>query len=151
MASTAKLHPRLLGQLERTPAVAVQAAAQAMEEGAEEIVAFMKAAAPVDTGRLRNSIAWTWGDVPKGSVVIGEIRSGQNKGRQYGTLRITFYVGLRGAGDYDKGYYAHMVEFGTKKMPAQPFFIPAWRANKAKFKRKIRTAVRRAIKEAINA
>jgi len=150
MATTGSLNPRLKAQLERTPKIAVEAAARAMEEGADEIVAFMKAAAPVDTGRLRNSIAWTWGDAPEGSVVIDEIRSGQNKGRQYAKLRITFYVGLRGAGEYDKGYYAHMVEFGTKKMAAQPFFIPGWKANKAKYNRKIRAAVRRAIKEALN-
>ncbi|MGB0661325.1 MAG: HK97 gp10 family phage protein [Mangrovicoccus sp.] len=154
MATSAKLNPRLKAQLERTPEIAVQAAAQAMEEGADEIVAFMKSLVPVRSGDLRSSIAWTWGDAPKGSLVIDEIRSGRNAGMQYATLRITFYVGE---------WYGRLVEFGTSPhaqpnrgtdhpgTTAKPFFYPAWRAKEASFKRKIKSAVRRAIKEAIHA
>ncbi len=153
MATTGAINPRLKAQLERTPKIAVEAAARAMEEGADEIVAFMKTLVPVRSGRLRESIAWTWGDAPEGSLVIDEIRSGQNAGGQFATLRITFYVGE---------WYGRLVEFGTPPhaqpnrgtdhpgATAQPFFYPAWRAMRAKFKRKIRAAVRRAIKEALN-
>lgn len=153
MATTGTLSPRLKAQLERTPKIAVEAAARAMEEGADEIVAFMKTLVPVRSGRLRESIAWTWGDAPEGSLVIDEIRSGQNAGSQFATLRITFYVGE---------WYGRLVEFGTTPhaqpnrgtdhpgATAQPFFYPAWRAMRAKFKRKTRAAVRRAIKEALN-
>ena len=86
-------------------------------------------------------------------MVVDEIRSGANAGGQFATLRITFYVGE---------WYGRLVEFGTPPhaqpnrngdhpgATAQPFFFPAWRAMRAKFKRKIRAAVRRAIKEAIN-
>ncbi|TRD21909.1 HK97-gp10 family putative phage morphogenesis protein [Palleronia caenipelagi] len=152
MPSTATLHPRIRTQLERTPDIAVAAAADAMERGAEEIVAMMKTLAPHDDGDLRDSIGWTWGDEPKGSLKIGTIRSGRNAGRQFATLKITFFVGA---------FYAHMVEFGTSphaqpKMrrihpgtSAQPFFYAAWRAKKAGFRRKIRTAVRKAIREAL--
>lgn len=161
MPSIAKLNPRVRAQLERTPQIAVVAASRAMEEGAQEIVSLMKQLVPVRYGNLRDSIGWTWGNAPAGTVKIDTIKSGKNEGLQYGTIKITFYAGNRSAG-FDKAFYAHMVEFGTSPhyqpnlgrmhpgTTAQPFFYPAWRTHKAKFKRKIRAAVRRAIKEAIN-
>lgn len=113
-----------------------------MEEGAAEIVAEMKRLAPVESGKLRDSINWTWGDVPAGSFTIADIRSGKNAGEQYATLRIKIYAGSREA------YYARWQEFGTKNQPAQPFFYVIWRKEKAKFRRRIRDAVKTAIKEA---
>ena len=65
-----------------------------------EIVAEMKRLAPVESGKLRDSINWTWGDVPAGSFTIADIRSGKNAGEQYATLRIKIYAGSREA------YYA---------------------------------------------
>ena len=114
-----------------------------MEEGAQEIVDAMRAAAPFKSGDLRDSIGWTWGEVPAGSFVVDEIRSGKNMGDQYATLRIKIYAG---AGE---GFYARFHEFGTKdgKTPARPFFYPTWKANRAEFRRKIRARVRTAIKE----
>ena len=53
---------RIVAKLKRIPDVAVDAARIAMEEGAQEIVHAMKAAAPVDSGDLRNCIVWTWGN-----------------------------------------------------------------------------------------
>lgn len=64
-----------------------------MEEGAAEIVAEMKRLAPVQSGALRDSIGWTWGDVPAGSFTIADVRSGKNAGEQYATLRIRIYAG----------------------------------------------------------
>ena len=113
-----------------------------MEEGAAEIVAEMKRLAPVESGKLRDSINWTWGDVPAGSFTIADIRSGKNSGEQYATLRIKIYAGSREA------YYARWQEFGTKNHPAQPFFFVAWKAQRAKFRKRIRDAVKTAIKEA---
>ncbi len=153
MASTAKLNPRLKAQLDRTPQIAVQAAREAMEKGADEIVALMKASAPRRYGDLIDSIAWTWGDAPDGALIVDEVRTGPRQGLQYTTLRLTIYVGV---------WYAHFPEFGTAPhaqpkrgtdhpgTSAQPYFFPSWRAKKAAFRRKIRAAVRRAIKEAIN-
>lgn len=115
-----------------------------MEEGAQEIVDAMKKAAPVQTGDLRDSIGWTWGEVPAGSFVIDEIRSGKNKGDQYATLRIKIYAGNREA------FYARFQEFGTRSQPAQPFFYVTWSKEKAKFRRRIRERVRKRIKEAFN-
>ena len=115
-----------------------------MEEGAQEIVDAMKKAAPVQTGDLRDSIGWTWGEVPAGSFMIDEIRSGKNKGDQYATLRIKIYAGNREA------FYARFQEFGTRSQPAQPFFFSTWKRERAKFRRKIRAAIRKRIKEAFN-
>ncbi len=175
MASTGSLSPSLRAQLGRTPAIAVDAAWGAMEEAAEGIVSYMRSLAPKDTSQLQNSIGWTWGDAPAGSIVIDEIRSGKNVGSQYATLRLTIYVGA---------WYARFVEFGTaagvrndraartksdiKKSskraaagrivarshpgtPARPFFYPAWKTKKRMFRAKIRLAIRRALKEKLNA
>ncbi|WP_339112781.1 HK97-gp10 family putative phage morphogenesis protein [Thioclava sp. GXIMD2076] len=138
----AQLSPRITAKLKRIPAVAVDAAREAMEEGADIIVAEMRKLAPKGaTGRLALSIGWTWGDLPAGTFMIDEVRSGGNKGDQYATLRLRFYAGSREA------FYARFQEFGTRDMPAQPFFYPAWRAKRAEFRRLIRKRVRDAIKK----
>ena len=143
----AELSPRLRARLAKIPDIAREAAAAAMEECAAEIVAEMKLLVPVDSGDLRDSIGWTWGDIPAGSFMIDEIRSGKNAGQQYATLRIKIYAGNREA------FYARFIEFGTKTgVRAQPFFHAGYRkwGGKAKFHRRIRAAIRKRIKEAMN-
>lgn len=139
----AELTPKFMERLKQIPDIAVDAARQAMEEGAQEIVEAMQAAAPFKSGDLRRSIGWTWGDLPPGTFMIDEIRSGKNQSEQYATLRIKIYAG---AGE---GFYARFHEFGTKdgKTPARPFFYPTWKAKRAAFHKKIRERVRAAIKE----
>jgi len=141
----AQLHPRIVAKLQRIPAVAVEAARFAMEDGANDIVAAMRAIAPRgETGNLRDSIGWTWGDLPPGTFMIDEIRSGKNQGDQYATLRLKIYAG---AGD---GFYARFHEFGTKdgKTPARPFFFPTWKAEKTAYIKNIHARVRAAVREA---
>lgn len=141
----AELSPRLRARLAKIPDIAREAAAAAMEEGAQEIVDAMKMAAPFQSGDLRDSIGWTWGDVPAGSFMIDEIRSGKNRGDQYATMRIKIYAGDRDA------FYARFVEFGTRTgAPAQPFFFPVWRKERAKFRRLIRERIRKRIRETFN-
>ncbi len=108
---------------------------KAMEDIAEEIVAQMYAVAPHKTGDLAGSIGWTWGDAPKGSLTIGTVGE-----TEYATLRITIY-----AGDKD-AFYARWQEFGTTKMPANPFFYPVWRAKSKSVKNRITRAISKAIK-----
>ena len=118
-----------------------------MEEGAQEIVDAMKMAVPIESGELRDSIGWTWGEVPAGSFMIDEIRSGKNKGDQYATLRIKIYAGNKDA------FYARFIEFGTRTgVRAQPFFFAAYKkwGGKAKFRARVRAAIRKRIKEAFN-
>ena len=108
---------------------------KAMEDVAEEIVSQMYAVAPHLTGDLAGSIGWTWGDAPKGSLTIGTVGK-----TEYATLRITIY-----AGDKD-AFYARWQEFGTTKMPANPFFYPVWRAKSKSARNRITRAIGRAIK-----
>lgn len=161
----AQLSPRIVAKLKQIPDVAVNAARQAMEEGAQEVVEEMRRLVPYVSGDLRDSIGWTWGELPPGTFMIDEIRSGRNQGDQYATMRIKIYAGSKDA------FYARFVEFGTQPhslarnasvlrghrqeqgsghpgTPAQPFFFPAWKAKRAEFRKLIHNRVRTAIREA---
>lgn len=149
-------------KLRRLPAVALAEIRAAMERAADDIVALAKSLVPIDSGDLQDSIGWTWGAPPRGSITLGKVAR-SSLGKQ---LTITVY-----AGD-DKAFYARWVEFGTaqhtikaKNFPAlgprgryghevdhpgaaaHPFFYPAFRANQKEVKRKIRAATRRAARK----
>ncbi|EFO32616.1 phage protein, HK97 gp10 family [Roseibium sp. TrichSKD4] len=140
---------RLKRKLDRFPKLAEARVKAAMEKGANEVVALMKHLAPSDSGDLRESIGWTWGEAPKGAMTIGEIASSDGK------LSLKIY-----AGD-EKTFYARFVEFGTAAhkaggkfegatipaIPAQPFFFVSWRAMKKRTVSRISRAVRMAAKE----
>lgn len=113
----------------------------AMEKGATEIVSMMKGRVPVDTGALRDSIGWTWGDAPKGSMVIAQSRKVKGE-------RITIYAGTRnkGLGDQD-AFYARWVEFGTQHAAPHPFFYPSYRTLKRRVKSRITREMKKAIRE----
>jgi HK97 gp10 family phage protein len=115
------------------------AATEALSKSADDIVASMKRLVPVDQGDLRDSIAWTFGEAPKGATTFFNsrpIRSANN-------LRITIYAGN------DKAFYARWVEFGTlphvnggsrsgSQNPgtnARPFFYPLTRTLNKEAKR----------------
>lgn len=162
----AQLNPRIVAKLQRIPDVAVQAARLAMEEGAEEICAMMRSLAKRgDTGALQASIGWTWGELPLGSFMIDEIRTGPRQGDQYATLRLKIYAGSKDA------FYARFVEFGTRPhslarnasvdrgkrqgqggshpgTPARPFFYPSWKKMRTAYRQDIRRRVRAAIRAA---
>lgn len=119
------------------PDAARKAVREALEKGAGEIVATMKAFAPVDSGALRDSIGWTWGDAPKGAMTLGTVRASKQ-----GDLRITIYAGGGAT------FYARFLEFGTQSMPAHPFFYPAYRMNKKRVKGRITRTLKKALKAA---
>ncbi len=110
-----------------------------MEAIANDIVDEMYSQAPHDTGDLAGSIGWTWGDAPAGALTIGTVG-----GREYGTMRITVYVGGRGS----PGWYARFLEFGTQKMTARPFFYPVWRARRKRVRARITRAISKGIRDA---
>lgn len=150
---------RLNARFNAIPKRVREAAEKELERTAAEIVDTMKRFAPVDTGALRESIGWTWGDAPEGALKIGKVG-----GREYGALSITIYAGgadntrrgqARSSGtrrrDWKRGTYfdvdvAILQEFGTSKMRANPFFYPAWRANRKKAKARLTRAINKAIK-----
>ncbi|MGF7005800.1 HK97-gp10 family putative phage morphogenesis protein [Aminobacter sp. BE322] len=146
------------------PAKVEAATRAAMEKGADELVAMMKRLAPVlkepdrrrRPGELRDSIGWTWGDAPKGAIVLAESKA-DSRG-----LKITVFAGN------EKAYYARWVEFGvaqqqagqkvtdksgrtrksrrtTKGGAAQPFFFPSYRAMRKRIKSRITRAMKKAI------
>lgn len=127
------------------PAKIEAATRKAMETGAQELVDMMKRLAPHQTGELRDSIGWAWNEAPVGATVVAESAS-DSRG-----LKIVVY-----AGD-EVAYYAAWVEFGTNprnkgegkenKMPAHPFFFPAYRA----LRKRIKSRVTREMKKAIRA
>ncbi len=92
--------------IDRLPLVAAELSASldvAARTIAESIADRAKAAAPVETGRLRDSIHVE--------------RVGRGK---YAVV----------AGDHDV-FYGHLVEFGAVSSPAQPFLVPAVEATEA--------------------
>lgn len=132
-------------KLKRLPDVAKSHIKSEMEKVADTIVSMMKSLVPKDDGTLMDSIGWTWGKAPKGSMVIAAVKSGLA-----GDLTLTIYAGSA------KAYYARWVEFGTgahinggmfkgTKNPgtnARPFFYVSWRANKKSAVRAVRKATR---------
>lgn len=116
--------------------------AKVMEEEAEKIVQMMRSLVPVKSGDLKESIGWTWGEAPKGSFVVRSYRRKDGKKSKYSKVMLTIYAGNETA------FYARYVEFGTKHgKAAQPFFYPAYRANRTQAKSRITRAVRRAMKK----
>lgn len=141
---------RLNRKLAKLPAVARQMIRKAMEAKANEIVALMKNLVPVDDGTLRDSIGWTWGKAPKGSLTIASVQATGDS-----DMTLTIYAGNKEA------FYARWVEFGTARhengglfagsihpgTTAQPFFFVSWRANKRRTVRAIRKASRDSAKK----
>ena len=135
---------RLRARFKAVPQKIIDEVARVLEVEAAKIVADMKRLVPVDTGALRDSIGWTWGDAPKGSISVGKVR-----GKSFDQVAITIYAGTRdkSLGNAD-AFYARFQEFGTVKMPANPFFYPAWRANKTRTRSAIKRAVSKAVRKA---
>lgn len=146
MGVTAKIigMEKLRRKLAKLPDATKAEIRKAMAKQADIIVAMMKSLAPVLSspdprripGALRDSIAWTWGQAPKGSFAISTLK-GAGVG---GELTLTIYAGGNAA------YWARWVEFGTVKMSASPYFYVSWRANRKGARRSISAAVRKAAK-----
>lgn len=160
MATKVQGLDRLRRKLKALPDSARKEIAKAMEQSAQEIVDLAKSLVPVATGALRDSIGWTWGDAPKGSMTLGYVRSG---GAGSGKMVVTIY-----AGD-DQAYWARWVEFGTAPhglargadrsrnkrqtmgathggTPAQPYFYPAYRAVRKRAKSRVTRAITKSAK-----
>jgi HK97 gp10 family phage protein len=145
---------RLNRKLALLPVAARRRIREAMQQGADEIVAMMKALVPTDSGDLKNSIDWTWGTAPKGALTIATVR-GQGMRNTGSENTITIYAGNADA------YYARFVEFGTAAhtaggmfagatipaIAASPFFFVSFRANRKRVKSRITRAINKSAKE----
>lgn len=127
---------RFYKKLEKLPIVARKLIRDALQQGADEIVALAKSLAPVSPGggTLRDSIGWTWGRPPEGSFVL-DVLSSTVVDKQ---LTLTIYAGSKDA------FYARWQEHGTVNMAANPYFFVSYRA----LKRRVRSRINRAMKKA---
>jgi len=140
----------------------------AMEKGAQDIVDMAQHFVPVgDSRALLNSIDWSWGPAPKGSISVSHgLRAGGLDDLKQNLL-ITVYAGNEVA------YYARWVEFGTQAStfgarvadrrtnrsttrksyrthpgtPAQQFFYPAYRSLRKSVTNRITRATINALKQ----
>ena len=93
---------------------------------------------PVDSGNLKKNIIvkrLPKGEAPLTSEHIVTVRKGKLTSKQKGS-------GLKDA------YYGSFVEYGTAKMPAQPFMRPAYDQNKEKAAEAIKDRIRKRIEKA---
>lgn len=116
----------------------------ALERGAQEIADLAIHLVPVDTGALKNSIDWGYGEPPDSAVLTGGRKTSANP-QANDDLKISIWAGN------DVAYYARWVEFGTRSgTKAQPFFFPAYRTLRKSVKNRIARAVKSAIKKVAN-
>jgi HK97 gp10 family phage protein len=129
-----------IGKLQRRlaaiPKAAKEATMPALLKQAEAMAETMRTLVPVDTGHLRDSITVTPGgektpaySQPGGASVVPENAAAVTVGDH--TVR-----------------YGHLVEYGTTKAHAHPFFWPAVRLHNKKAKAAIRRAIGKAIRGA---
>jgi len=147
---------RLKRRLAAIPKAARKEIRAALEKGAQEIKTMARVMAPQDSGDLRESIDYTFGEyAPANSNVRGVVAGA---GLADPDLSVTIH-----AGDA-KAFYAAFIEFGTNPHPqggqfagtqhpgtaARPFFFPAYRLLKKRVKSRINRAVRKAARDVAN-
>lgn len=111
---------RLQARISAMPIAARKAIADALEKGADEMVDGAKALAPVDEGHLRDSIR-------------------KEPGAHELQVRVV-------AGD-EAAFYAPMVEYGTTKQTARPFFWPTYRLLRKRIRNRVSRAVNKAARD----
>lgn len=126
---------RLLRRLNAIPTSVKEAVQPALVKSGEELVDRMKLLAPEDTGALKASLHVT---LPGHSTTPYSQPGGS---RVAGPNEVVVT-----AGD-TKTRYAHLVEYGTVKAHAQPYFWPAFRLSRAKIQRRIKRAISKAVRE----
>lgn len=128
---------KLKARLEAFPKAVREAVGPVLVKSAEEIAGAMRQLAETsrDTGALIDSIAVTGPGAstppysqPGGSMVVPENAVAITVGNSH----------VR---------YAHLVEYGTAKAPAQPFFWPAFRLYRTRARRRINSAIGKAVRE----
>jgi len=133
----------LKSKLRRLPRVAKEEIRKGLEQSATEIVDLMKRMAPVESGKLRDSIGWTWGAPPDGAMVFTKVVGDAG-------LAITIYAGSNETyveGERVDFQNAFLQEFGTIKMKANPFFRPAWRFSRKRAQSRVNRALGKAARK----
>lgn len=135
---------RFKRKLRSIPEAAKEEIRRGLEQSADEIVDLMKRMVPADEGKLRASIGWTWGAPPEGATVFA-------KAAGEAGLVITIYAGDRNTIVTNargvEFQNAFLQEFGTKNMPANPYFRPAWRLNKKRAQSRVSRSIGKAARK----
>lgn len=117
------------------PDVVQDEAVKAAVKSAEELATAQQAVAPVDAGDLRDSI-----------TVTGPGETTPPHSQPGGKRRVPDYAAVVTAGN-DEVRYAHLVEYGTVKTPAQPYFWPPYRLLKRRLTGRITRQASKAIRQ----
>ena len=123
-------------RLAAIPKAVVEAAQPAVLKSAQEMASGMRALVPVKTGELRDSISVT----PGGATTPAYSQPG-------GSMVVPPNAAAVTVGDHVVRY-GHLVEYGTRRTAAQPFFWPAVRLNQKSAKRRIKRAIGKAVRDA---
>jgi HK97 gp10 family phage protein len=129
-----------LAAIERARKAPREIVMPAIVKSAEELAAAQRALAETsrDTGALIDSITVTLpGQLTPPYSMQGGLRM----------ANITEAIVTAGNADVR---YAHLVEYGTSKMEAEPFFWPAYRLLRDRIKNRIRRAAKKAVKDGFN-
>lgn len=121
-------------RLRAIPSAVRAEVARALKASADDINAVQRRFAPVDDGDLVGSI--------RNHVEANGLRAVIEAGGPATTRPVR--EGADASYDYALGQ-----EFGTREMPAQPFFYPGWRLGKKRAKSRITRAMNRGIKKAV--
>ncbi|MCF3933298.1 HK97 gp10 family phage protein [Acuticoccus sp. M5D2P5] len=122
MVARAKLKgvTRMRTKLRSLPAELQGGIGKALDRTANDVAETAQHYAPRNTGDLKTSIGWREGAHPLQRVVY--------------------------AADTDS-FYGRFIEFGTENTPAKPFFFPAYRLNRKRGARRIKSAVNKALRK----
>lgn len=121
-------------RLRRLPQMVREELGRGAVEGAEEVADTIRSLAPVEDGDLRASVA-----------VTGPGQSTPAHSYPGGSFLVPDNAAAVTVGNSDVRY-PHLVEFGTVKTPAQPFFFPGIRLSKSAAAAKIKAGIRRAVR-----
>jgi HK97 gp10 family phage protein len=126
---------RLQARLDAVPTAVKEAVQPALIKSGDELARRMRQLAPEDEGDLKASIAVT----PAGQSTPPYSQPGGARVVPENAVMVT--VGN------DAVRYPHLVEYGTAKAPAQPFFWPAVRLSQKRLQGRIKRAVAKAVRE----
>ncbi len=98
---------------------------KAASSGAAIVRTTVRNMAPVQTGKLKRSIAMKRARTPDSQIATYEVhvRQAYNAWNRVGNKKVEAY------GKFD-AYYARWIEYGTSQMSPQPFMRPAWQLSK---------------------
>lgn len=126
---------RILKRMEAIPKEVREQVKPALAASGQELARTMRMLAPEDEGDLKRSIAVTM----PGDTTPAYSQPGGS--RMAGPLEVLVTAGNQDA------RHSHLLEYGTTKMPAKPYFWASYRLLKRRMRRRIARAIAKAVKD----